>query len=412
MTQTLYASVKPAQQAKSVPPKRYDFNLGSPTPWSVFALFSHASPTFSMIESPLAPMETAHSVIECCFAARVSKQTGLVRICKFAAAYHQFCHRSAPRLPTTGPTALIAVATWLLSLHTRGRSAPAAGRYALRVFAEALALNIPATAPAALSATRSHIVKLAKQAPCFTLHMILTIERLAADRGYPVSLRYFDACLMFMAFASFRFADTKNIRDVNFKKDTVAGSCLPKENLKEPFYWVFPQSGFISAGAWFEVIVDVRTRYRSRKGMPVNFLFAHTIEWKFDDTPCPPANYGSTLRTLRAFLKKAGSTKANHTLRSPAKRFRYFRGPVGLVARRPRDDRTVGTAFANTNGLRPFEMHYRITFTLRRCTTYTKRLGSIVRFRPAFYSPKQNGGCKIRCRGNRLFEPRLARHGR
>ena len=282
-----------------------------------------------MFIQTLVPIDTAHTVIECCFAAHVSKQAGLVRICKFAAAYHQFAYRFTPRLATAGPNALIAVTTWLLSLHARGRSVPAAGRYALKVFARALSLEIPAAAPAALSATRSHIAKLAKHAPCFTLHMLLTFERIAADRGQPGALRYFAACIMCMVFASFRFCDTKNIREVTFKKGTVAGSCLPTKNLKQPFYWVFPMSGFISNGAWFDIIVDVRLRYRQCIGLPMNFLFIHTKEWKFDDTVYPAATYGSALRTFRVFLAKAGYPKANHTLHSPRNAFNTFAAQLG-----------------------------------------------------------------------------------
>ena len=308
IAQTLYASVTQKKQATphAQPPRRYNFHSGSPTPWSVFALFSHASPVFSIIDTSPVPIETAQTVIECCFAARVSKQNGLVRICKFAAAYHQFSHRNSPLLATTGVGALIAVTTWLLSLHARGRSVPAAGRYALRVFAEALSLDIPATSPAALAATRSHTVRLARQAPCFTLHMLLTFGRLAADHGPPHPARYFAACVMMMVFAPFRFADTLNIRGIPYKKTTVAGSCLPTKNLKIPFYWAFPMSGFITNGAWFDIIVDVRTRYHSCKGLPMNFLFVHTTNWKFDDTVYPAATYASTLRTFRLFLTKAG----------------------------------------------------------------------------------------------------------
>lgn len=126
----------------------------------------------------------------------------------------------------------MAFATWLLSLHTRGRSVPAAGRYALRVVSEELAFNIPATSPAALSATRSHVIKLAKQAPCFAHHMLLTFERLAADRGSPVTLGYFASFVMFMVIASSRFANTKHIRGITFGKHTAAGPFLPTEDLK------------------------------------------------------------------------------------------------------------------------------------------------------------------------------------
>ena len=329
IAQTLYACaatkpILPVQKARI-----FQFHSGSPTPWSVFSLFSSVSPVFSMLEQSLVPIETAQSVVECCFAARCSTQKGLLRICKFAAAYRQFCSRAVPRVMTTGPSAIIAFTTWLLSLHERGRTVPAAGRYALRVFAEALTLTIPATAPAALSATRSHVIKLAKQAPCFTLKMLLTFGRIAADKSTPLAIRYFAACVMMMVFASFRFVDAVNIREINYEKDTVTGSCLPSKNLKQPFYWVFPMMGFNSNCAWFDVIVDVRLRYHSCKGLPMNFLFTHTKDWQIDDITFPRATYGSTLRTFRLFLAKAGFPKTKHTLHSPRNAFNTFAAQLG-----------------------------------------------------------------------------------
>ena len=282
-----------------------------------------------MLDTSLVPIETAQSVIECCFAARVSTQRALLGICKFAASYYQFAQRNNPQLVTTGVGALITITTWLLSLHVRGRTVPSAGRYALRVFAEALSLNIPATAPAALAATRSHTIKLARQAPCFTLHMLLTFERIAAGRGTSVAVRYFASRITIMVFASFRFIDTQNIRELSFKKTTVVGSCLPPKNLKGPFYWASPISGFISNGAWFDVIADTRARYRSCKGLQMNFLFAHTADWEFDDTVYPKATYASALRTFRLFLKKTGYPKATHSLHSPRNAFNTFAAQLG-----------------------------------------------------------------------------------
>ena len=133
VTQTLYASTTSVQPVTPTPPSRYNFHSGNPTPWAVFALFAPASRIFS-IDPALAPIRTAQSIVECCFAARVAKQDALLRICKFASAYFQFFQRSVPRSATTGPTALISITSWLLTLHTRGRSVPAAGRYALKVF--------------------------------------------------------------------------------------------------------------------------------------------------------------------------------------------------------------------------------------------------------------------------------------
>ena len=145
-----------------------------------------------MIGNSPSPIDTAHSVVECCFAACVGKKADLVRIRKFAAA------------------------AWLLSLHSRGRAALSAGRYALMVFAQALHLGIPANSPAALSAVRSHIARLAKHAPRLALRMLLLFAQIDAY-SVPFPLQYFAACLMLMALASFRFPDAGNIRDVTFK---------------------------------------------------------------------------------------------------------------------------------------------------------------------------------------------------
>ena len=108
--------------------------------------------------------------------------------------------------------------------------------------------------------------------------MLLTFERLAADRGAPIALRYYAACIVLMVFVSFRFADTKNIREVSVEMATIACPCLPTKNLTQPFYWDIPIAGFISNGDWFAVIFGVRARYHSCHGLPMNFLFVHTLD--------------------------------------------------------------------------------------------------------------------------------------
>ena len=98
---------------------------------------------------------------------------------------------AVPRLLTTEPNAIIAVTTWLLSLRERGRSSPVAGRGALRAAADALTIDIPATARA---------IKLAKQAPRFALHALLTFERIASDAPAAFALRNSDAGVTVMVF--------------------------------------------------------------------------------------------------------------------------------------------------------------------------------------------------------------------
>ena len=107
--------------------------------------------------------QPARSVVESFSPALPSKQ-GAVRISKFGAAYRQFPHRYTPRLLETGPNVPRIYYDLASSLYAGGRSVPAAGRYALRVFADALSLGIPAAAPAALSETRPHIIRLSKTA--------------------------------------------------------------------------------------------------------------------------------------------------------------------------------------------------------------------------------------------------------
>ena len=86
------------------------------------------------------------------FAEQCALQSRLGKIPKFAAAYAQFFSRAAHPVPATGPDALVAVTPWLLSLRIRGRAGPAACRYCLKFFADAIFRAIPARPIAPLQA--------------------------------------------------------------------------------------------------------------------------------------------------------------------------------------------------------------------------------------------------------------------
>ena len=96
----------------------------------------------------------------------------------------------------------------------------------------------------------------------------------------------------------------------------------------------------------------------------MNSLFALTTEWKFDAMAYPHANYGSTLRTLRAFLKKAGFPKANHTLHSPRNAFNTFAAQLGwsradraMIGRRaPRSQ--MPTAYGRSKFITELRLRY------------------------------------------------------
>ena len=134
--------------------------------------------------------------------------------------------------------------------------------------------------------------------------MILAIGHTSADNKTPYDERYSDDCIFTMVLASFRFKDTTRIMGVNFKKGAACGRCAPTNNNAKSIYRAFPISGFVSNGAWFDVNVDTRARYRPCRGVDIKFLFAHMKHlWGSGGHVYPPETYGFALRAFRDFSK-------------------------------------------------------------------------------------------------------------
>ena len=112
-------------------------------------------------------------------------------VCKFVKEYYDFAMACAPTTPMTGEHAIIPIARWFASLADRGPSVPRAGRYALRVFGEALGADFPLSHPAVIAAARFPKTKPTKRAPPSPLEFIKSLEYAAVNEELPESKRIF-----------------------------------------------------------------------------------------------------------------------------------------------------------------------------------------------------------------------------
>ena len=80
---------------------------------------------------------------------RNRRRTGrtLSRVTGFVRGFYEFTHGESPRFPFRGKDFSLGVAEWMVSLEPRWASIPAMGRYALRVFGEALGVVFPIDRP-------------------------------------------------------------------------------------------------------------------------------------------------------------------------------------------------------------------------------------------------------------------------
>lgn len=96
--------------------------------------------------------------------------------------YRSFAMDAQPALPLAGGDAIYTISKWLTELKKRGTYRPDAGKYALKVFAEALGIEFPCGHPAARAAARTQKVTATKHAPPPTPVWIFTKDRIPMFR--------------------------------------------------------------------------------------------------------------------------------------------------------------------------------------------------------------------------------------
>ena len=87
--------------------------------------------------------------------------------------------------PFAGDRAIDPVERWLAILSARGPSVPRMGRYALRVFGEAMGVNFPINHPAVVAAARARKSKPTKHAPVVTTEFIAALEDATENEEFP-----------------------------------------------------------------------------------------------------------------------------------------------------------------------------------------------------------------------------------
>ena len=100
---------------------------------------------------------------------------------------------------------------WLAVLRRRGETVPQTGRYALRVFGDAVGVEFPTKRPAAVSATLMIRREITKHADPAQRRWILSkkLELAAADHSIRRGKRLFRPLVLLQIFASLRYIDLR-----------------------------------------------------------------------------------------------------------------------------------------------------------------------------------------------------------
>ena len=198
-----------------------------------------------------------------------------------AAEYILFTRSTEPPMPFYGPSSVISVQKWLVSLRDRGFSVPNNGRYALKVYAEALGVDIPLWHPGVLAVLRKPRPRALKQAPPMTVDFVIALERLAVSSNKPFGLRYYAAMFVLMTLASLRFCDTRDVSALWVTESSVCGISIDRKNkVGDLITWAAPRAGFATNSLWLAPITRMWKKITPRKGEFSNLFPMVSKEWE------------------------------------------------------------------------------------------------------------------------------------
>ena len=87
---------------------------------------------------------TTRKIVELALSKRLRSERSRLAAAKLVAQYISFAENALPKpLPLVGADAVVTLCEFLQGLHCRGVTVPSSARYAIRVYAEALNLEIP-----------------------------------------------------------------------------------------------------------------------------------------------------------------------------------------------------------------------------------------------------------------------------
>ena len=195
------------------------------------------------------------SFIKLCFSKRCKSEATIKNVCKFSKEFYEFALSSEIITPFTGEHAIVPIARWLSQLSERGPSVPRMGRYALRVFGEALGVEFPIDHPAVIAATRTPKSKPTKHAPPITTEFIVALENAVSNEEFPYLKRLFCALALLRIYASLRYADTKQVYQVFVTNTALCGvSVDPKSTKGDVMQWAAPLDGLTDVKWWSFIV--------------------------------------------------------------------------------------------------------------------------------------------------------------
>ena len=240
-------------------------------PFSVATEFAERSNTFKLCKDANYGIENIESFVMLSLGNRCKTTKTLRGASCLVAEYILFARMHDPPLIFGGPSALITVQKWLCSLATRGFTVPAKGRYALKVYSEALGVDLPLRHPGVLAAIRKPRTRRLRQAPPITVEFVILLERVAVSRDTPFGLRYYAAMFVLMTLASLRFCDTRDVADFWTNDTAVCGVSIDhKSKSAELMVWASPKGGFESNSLWLAPIAKVWKKVQPERGAFVN----------------------------------------------------------------------------------------------------------------------------------------------
>ena len=238
---------------------------------------------------------------------RARSDVTLTRVSKLAKEFYDFTQAVSPPLPYAGEESLIAVTKWLDMLGKRGKTVPGLGRYALKVYGEALGIVFPTDHPAVRQAT-AVVGHKPKSAPCLETDFLLALDAGANNKESPSGHRLYCSIFTFLALTSLRFGDTRMVQDLWVSDTALCGSSINnKDKSGNLMQWATPLIGLKAKSKWYDPLVKYWTKIKPGE-KKFAALFPHvTPEWKIEYKR--PATHGVVQGRLDVLVEEFGFSK-------------------------------------------------------------------------------------------------------
>ena len=283
-------------------------------PIKVARLFADVSPFFASAARAQISDSQLSTLINCALLRRLRTDRSQRSVARLVAEFVAYANELD--LPFSGPDALVALHSWILSLHSRGPTVPHAGLYAVRAYSGALELGLPVNSDAVVAASRANRARAKKQAPPVPLELLLSWEEIARSSTAAPGKRLFASYLTFLCLSSARFKDTIGLDKLETNETAIYGAFRDLKNFKaqlRPF--AAPLAGINGQLGWALPLLEFHATYKNRFQKIPSFLCPKiTKEWGFK---LEAAAYYDVYKHLHLLLAGAKFEKHGITPQSP-----------------------------------------------------------------------------------------------